>query len=745
MAVKFSGFTSSSLNSTGFIVGYDAATNSNIRISKSALDTIYQATLISTTNIKTINGNSILGSGNLVVGNLTVGTTLITSGAVGRILFEGTGNVLQQNANLFWDNTNSRLGIRNSTPTASLHIIGSGTTGATKSFISQNSAGAVNATIYDSGGWFIGSGNYKLENTTGEKFDFSDASGNVASIGMFNVFFSPLAYASSLQITTNFKLLGANVLIGTSTDAGAKLQVKSTGNTSATTALSILSSTSVEFFKIASDGNITALHENNGFSINATSLGNSGTISIGTITGKADAGIGQGNLCIGAGSSTVGSTSATAYGNYSFAASNAIAIGPRSSATSINTFVAGGWTDADGTGSAINNVYFGNGMPSVTAYGGGPSGLDGTAYTIWGAGAKGSYIYGTGNKNGGNITIHGGLATGSGVNGDILFGTGITGASGTTIATGATRAVIKGGSGNMLIGTTTDAGYKLDVNGSGRISGPLSAGGGSATGTGSVSIGTFSSAGGSSYACAIGYDAQASNNHAIAIGYGSRAYVNSSYAFGYAASASGQYSTAFSGSSAYAQYSVAFGNNSRAGGVSSMAGGAGAFSYLTGQLAISGGSLNYYGDSQMSLYTSNLNTGIVNSGGTYSFTGVRPSNQTFSSGVSQIWYVECVVVFAVKGKTAAITEFALRDTFTIRYKLAVKSTDSIGTSIIGTPVADSSFSDASMATTSVTFTIVSDNLVVNVIPPTWASGGQMQFRGTASFQLTELGVYGQNF
>jgi hypothetical protein len=42
---------------------------------------------------------------------LTVGTTPITSGTIGRVLFEGTGNVLQQSANLFWDNTNLRLDV----------------------------------------------------------------------------------------------------------------------------------------------------------------------------------------------------------------------------------------------------------------------------------------------------------------------------------------------------------------------------------------------------------------------------------------------------------------------------------------------------------------------------------------------------------------------------------------------------------------------------------------------------------
>jgi len=54
---------------------------------------------------------------------LTVGTTPITSGTVGRVLFEGTGNVLQESANFFWDNTNSRLGIKR-TPAVELDVSG---------------------------------------------------------------------------------------------------------------------------------------------------------------------------------------------------------------------------------------------------------------------------------------------------------------------------------------------------------------------------------------------------------------------------------------------------------------------------------------------------------------------------------------------------------------------------------------------------------------------------------------------
>ena len=48
---------------------------------------------------------------------ITIGTTAITSGTVGRVLFEGTGNVVQESANLFWDNTNNNLAIGTSTPT----------------------------------------------------------------------------------------------------------------------------------------------------------------------------------------------------------------------------------------------------------------------------------------------------------------------------------------------------------------------------------------------------------------------------------------------------------------------------------------------------------------------------------------------------------------------------------------------------------------------------------------------------
>jgi len=86
-------------------------------------DIAVQPTLVSATNIKTINSISLLGSGDIVIGggSLTVGTTAIASGTVGRVLFEGTGNVVQQDSTLFWDNTNKRLGV-GATPSSSVRL-----------------------------------------------------------------------------------------------------------------------------------------------------------------------------------------------------------------------------------------------------------------------------------------------------------------------------------------------------------------------------------------------------------------------------------------------------------------------------------------------------------------------------------------------------------------------------------------------------------------------------------------------
>lgn len=57
--------------------------------------------------------------------DLTIGSTAISSGTDGRVLFQN-GGVLQQSSNFYWDNTNTRLALGNSSPTARLHISAQG-------------------------------------------------------------------------------------------------------------------------------------------------------------------------------------------------------------------------------------------------------------------------------------------------------------------------------------------------------------------------------------------------------------------------------------------------------------------------------------------------------------------------------------------------------------------------------------------------------------------------------------------
>lgn len=192
-----------------------------------------QDVLVSGTNIKTINGQSILGSGDITVAGgsgLAIGTTAITSGTVGRILFEGTGNVVQESGNLFWDNTNGRLGIGTSTPTARQHIVGAGATNSTYSLLVTNSAGSMALRVEDNLDVRIGkdiagvSRVYSL--ATGASFPAYSWSGNSGS-GLYLDGTSTIGLAtggtSRLQIAST-----GNVGINTTTDAGFRLDVNGT-------------------------------------------------------------------------------------------------------------------------------------------------------------------------------------------------------------------------------------------------------------------------------------------------------------------------------------------------------------------------------------------------------------------------------------------------------------------------------------------------------------------------------------
>jgi hypothetical protein len=76
---------------------------------------------------------------------LAIGTTPITGGTVGRVLFEGTGNVLQQASNIFWDNANSRLSLGiGASPAARLDILSPGTSSTDLAIRVRNNGNSIN-------------------------------------------------------------------------------------------------------------------------------------------------------------------------------------------------------------------------------------------------------------------------------------------------------------------------------------------------------------------------------------------------------------------------------------------------------------------------------------------------------------------------------------------------------------------------------------------------------------------------
>ncbi len=187
---------------------------------------------VPTTRTLTINGTTQDLSADrtfTVSTGITIGTTAITSGTVGRVLFEGTGNVVQESANLFWDNTNGRLGIGTSSPAFPLDV--TGTARATGS-IQINSTSSYGVSIIKSSTAGVAQQIYNNFGTTYLGSDNS-AGGYLFTGGLpYASFFGsganyPTQFASNNAVRMTIFTTG-NVGINTTTDAGYKLDVNGT-------------------------------------------------------------------------------------------------------------------------------------------------------------------------------------------------------------------------------------------------------------------------------------------------------------------------------------------------------------------------------------------------------------------------------------------------------------------------------------------------------------------------------------
>lgn len=97
-------------------------------------DIAVQPTLVSGTNIKTINSTSLLGSGDIVI-------SASPSGVAGAVQFSNGSAFASDAANLFFNDTNNRLGVGTNSPLGTVHFKGSTTSNLDYSIYAENLTG----------------------------------------------------------------------------------------------------------------------------------------------------------------------------------------------------------------------------------------------------------------------------------------------------------------------------------------------------------------------------------------------------------------------------------------------------------------------------------------------------------------------------------------------------------------------------------------------------------------------------
>lgn len=107
-----------------------------------------------TSSLKTLSdgiGNDLTIQASTTGVNFTGTVGGVVSGVAGAMQFSNGSAFASDAANLFYDDTNNRLGIGTNVPSATTHIKGSGSTSATTSLLVQNSSGSNALSIKDDG------------------------------------------------------------------------------------------------------------------------------------------------------------------------------------------------------------------------------------------------------------------------------------------------------------------------------------------------------------------------------------------------------------------------------------------------------------------------------------------------------------------------------------------------------------------------------------------------------------------
>lgn len=205
------------------VIGNTSGTNSGddaTNTQYSGLATSKQDTLVSGTNIKTINSTSLLGSGDIAI-------SASPSGVAGAIQFSNGSAFASDATNLFWDDTNNRLGIGTTSPTKALTINANVNDDG---FILRGATGSTIFSITKDG----------ASNNTSELFQYSSGAANFA-----------------IRASSNPSYFNAgSFTFGATTNLGAKVNIKGTGATSATTSLLVQNSAGTSAFTVRDDLNV---------------------------------------------------------------------------------------------------------------------------------------------------------------------------------------------------------------------------------------------------------------------------------------------------------------------------------------------------------------------------------------------------------------------------------------------------------------------------------------------------------
>ena len=367
---------------------------------------LFEMSLAGGTGSRKITGQEIMNAS-----KLNVGSTPVINGTIGRVLFEGTGNVLQQSGNLFWDNTNVRLGVGTATPNHTLELRNTtgGATTPTLSFVTST----YNSQI------IVGNSTYPFALGANSLNVYHGVSGG---IGFYNGGATP---------TLRFSILSdGKTIVGSATTATRIFEVNNTVNGGGIGLNSTAVNTSYAISHTATGAN--------SWSLNSAGTGSSqtaGTLSIGATTNNMLL-FSNGNTVLGA----LGSADAGFRLDVNGTARVTSTLRVESSFTALSTATVGGTTLVANAAFQVNTggkyVNY-NGAYSLGNF------LTYQAFGTWEAIGADSPA--------GTILAFGGYRASQ--------WTGITFHS-----NGSERMRIHS-TGNVGINTTTDAGFRLDVNG----------------------------------------------------------------------------------------------------------------------------------------------------------------------------------------------------------------------------------------------------------------------------------------